>query len=435
MESDLLTLIEQDGFRTVRRSTSRGGQYNGSCPFPDCGGTDRFRAQPNHGTYGWFACNQCGRKGSAIDYLILKRGYSKQEALATVGWCSTDGSTPHFTIPTYAYQEQPRWQEPPAQWQEAATDFYRMCQRVLWSPHGAAALAYLRRRGLSDAIIKHAFLGYHPRPERGSSHLWGKAVWLAQGIVIPWFVAKNVWRITIRDETASEGQHRYTQVAGGSNGLYLADFLQRKRPVTVLTEGEFDALSIVQCCRDLVAVVATGTTQGSHTPRWVSLLAQQQRVLVAFDAEETGDRTAMWWVKRLGNAQRLRPCWKDASQMLQDGGDLRAWILSGINTAAPPPRQGVAAVPCSTPQTPTNTEHSAQEERAATYQRLCTARRVSTPAGPGVIFPYTPLPIQIQRGRMGVLLDHAIHPSGRLLEYFFPHDVHLANTSMSEKGN
>ena len=48
---------------------------------------------------------------------------------------------------------------------------------------------------------------------------------------------------------------------------------------------------------------------------------------------------------------------------------------------------------------------------------------------------YTSLSIQIQRGRIGVLLDQAIHSSGRLLEYFFPRDVHLANTSMSEKGN
>ena len=432
METDLLTLIEQDGFRAVRRSTSRGGQYNGACPW--CDGYDRFRVQPYAGPYGFFACNQCGRKGSAIDYLILKRGYSKQEALATVGWCAVDSNPAHVVIPPYAHQEQPRWQAPPEQWQEAATDFYRTCQRILWSPRGANALAYLRRRGLSDEIIKHAMLGYHPLPERGSSHMWGNAVWLAQGIVIPWFVAKNVWRITIRDETVSEGPRRYTQVAGGSNGLYLADFLQRKRPAVVLTEGEFDALSVVQCCRDLVAVVATGTTQGSHTPRWVSLLARQQRVLVAFDAEEKGDKTATWWLERLGNAQRLRPCWKDASQMLQDRGDLRAWIQSGMNTDSPHSSQVAVKVPPSPSQTSVQ-EESLQEDIATTYHRLRTAQRVSTPAGPGVIFPYTPLPVQIQRGRIGVLLEHTIHPSGRRLEYFFPHEVHHASTSMGERVN
>lgn len=82
--SDLLTLVKQDGFRPIVYSHSRGGQYNGPCPW--CGGHDRFRVQPNHGSYGWFACNQCCRRGSAVDYLMLKRGFSKWEALCAVGW-------------------------------------------------------------------------------------------------------------------------------------------------------------------------------------------------------------------------------------------------------------------------------------------------------------------------------------------------------------
>ena len=88
--------------------------------------------------------------------------------------------------------------------------------------------------------------------------------------------------------------------------MYLAQSLLLKRQAVVLLEGEFDALSVAQECGDLVAVVATGTTKGSHTPRWISLLAQQERVLVAFDAErDKGDADAEWWTRRLGNAQRL----------------------------------------------------------------------------------------------------------------------------------
>ena len=121
------------------------------------------------------------------------------------------------------------------------------------------------------------------------------------------------------------------QVAGGSNGLYLADILKRrKRAHTILVEGELDALSIFQTCRDLVHVVATGTTQGGHLPRWLSLLAQQEKVFVAFDAEDKGDIAAKWWLSRLPNARRLRPWWHDASQMLQDGANLRDWICTGI---------------------------------------------------------------------------------------------------------
>lgn len=332
MDTDLLTLVEQDGFRATRRpSTSRGGQYNGPCPW--CNGTDRFRVQPNYGTYGWFACSQCGKKGNAIDYLMLKRNFSKREALAAVGWIPKEARTEVSPppIPATAYHERPQWNAPPQQWQEGARNFARECQRILWSEQGEHALEYLRNRRLSDEIIKAAMLGYHPHANPGTAREWGRAVWLPQGIVIPWLFERYTWRITIRNEAIAYGQGRYMQVAGGSNGLYLADILKkRKRPHVVLVEGELDALSIFQTCRDLVHVVATGTTQGGHIPRWVSLLAQQEQVFVAFDAEDKGDLAAQWWLSRLPNARRLRPWWRDANQMLQDGADLRDWLRTGI---------------------------------------------------------------------------------------------------------
>jgi DNA polymerase I len=328
MEKDLLALAEEDGFTVDATSRSRGGQWNGPCPF--CGGKDRFRIQPYQGTYGWFACNQCGRKGSAIDYLILKRGFSKRDALAMVGWTPKDSNPLRLQIPGGMLDERPQWDEPPQRWQEGALEFCQRCQRVLWSERGRDALAYLRQRGLTDATIKAAQLGYHPHETYGPARVWGRAVRLPQGIVIPWFFEGRLWRLTIRDIRLSSGSRRYMQVAGGSNGLYLADSLALKRPLVVITEGELDALSVMQECGDRVAVVATGTTQGSHTPRWVAMLAQQAQVLIAFDAEDTGDRAARWWMERLEHAQRLRPWWKDINQMLQDGADLREWLATGL---------------------------------------------------------------------------------------------------------
>ena len=152
--------------------------------------------------------------------------------------------------------------------------------------------------------------------------VWGKIknVNLWQGIVIPWFIGKGIWRMTIRDEKAWDDE-RYKQVTGGSNGLYLADSLHFDRPV-LITEGEFDALSIAQEAGQHVSVVATGSTGGSHTSKWVATLASKDLVFVAFDAEENADKAAQWWLERLENAQRLRPWWEDANQMLQDGVDL-----------------------------------------------------------------------------------------------------------------
>jgi putative DNA primase/helicase len=119
---DLLAEIEQDS-RLKRTSSSRGGQYNGPCPW--CGGIDRFRVQPNFGPYGFFACNQCGRSGSAIDYLMLRRGSSKRQALAAVGWEPHGGRTSVEHIPYSSRLAQPHWEEPSEQWQRAATAFYQ----------------------------------------------------------------------------------------------------------------------------------------------------------------------------------------------------------------------------------------------------------------------------------------------------------------------
>ena len=64
-----------------------------------------------------------------------------------------------------------------------------------------------------------------------------------------------------------------------------------------------------------------------------------------------------------------------------------------------------------------------QEDTQTTYARLQGATKVYTHLGPEVIFPHTPLAVQVERGRIGVLLDCPIHASGRRLEYFFPHEV------------
>src|SRR5205807_7831808 len=117
----------------------------------------------------------------------------------------------------------------------------------LWSEQGKDALEYLHSRGLKDKTIKEAQLGYNPAEMKRPGMKWGRKgkVTLQQGIVIPWFIGEDIWRITIRDERVVEGSDRYKQVAGGSNGLYRASYLRLKGKV-VLVEGEIDALSIAQ---------------------------------------------------------------------------------------------------------------------------------------------------------------------------------------------
>lgn len=337
MDFNLLAESRKDGFSPIRKSTSRGGQWNGACILPSCNGLghDRLRIQPNKGDYGWFFCSVCSASGTGIDWLIIKRGWSKNEALKYVGWKPRDGSTPRFAIPRHALTGDihPTHEAPREEWQSSAKAFVTYCEGILWSEQGHYALEYLRARGLKDETIKAARLGYNSSEMLRPGGKWGreKLVKLWQGIVIPWFVNEGeIWRITIRDEQASTPEDRYKQVAGGSNGLYMAFSLHIDRPV-VITEGEFDALSIAQECGKAVSVVATGTTEGSHIAKWLCALAQKDLVLVAFDADQAGDNAAKWWLDRLECAHRIRPWWDDPNQMLQDGVDLlNDWILPFI---------------------------------------------------------------------------------------------------------
>ena len=168
------------------------------------------------------------------------------------------------------------------------------CKDTLWSEQEQAALDYLYSRGFTDETIKAAGLGYNPtRSEMKNKWRVGRGHFLAKGLVIPWFIEGELWRITIRDESVQKGESgRYKQVKGGSNGLYFADTLIYNRPV-ILVEGEFDALSILQVCGHDVSVCATGSTEGSHITRWVSALAQKDLVLIAFDAEKDKGDTCL----------------------------------------------------------------------------------------------------------------------------------------------
>ena len=95
-------------------------------------------------------------------------------------------------------------------------------------------------------------------------------------------------------------------------------------------EGEFDALSMAQEAGDIVAAVATGSTQGARHPRWIQLLETSAAVLVAYDSDEAGEQAAGWWLRRLPGSRRLVPE-GDPSGMLEGGKDLRRWVRHGLS--------------------------------------------------------------------------------------------------------
>ncbi len=155
----------------------------------------------------------------------------------------------------------PAAKPPSLQWQRTAWRLVKGAQANLWSPQGAYALRYLRRRGLTAETIQRAHLGYLP------GHHWEWRLFdgwrVPCGITIPWLADNSLWAVKAR---RAAGLPKYTQVAGGSTaGLYNADSLEDHVAV-LFVEGEFDALLAEQEAKGLVGVATLGSAKSNGWP-------------------------------------------------------------------------------------------------------------------------------------------------------------------------
>lgn len=327
---DLLGLIQQDT-QLKREAGTNGGEWAGPCPF--CGGTDRFRVWPTpiDGKPRYW-CRQCGQSGDAIEYVKQRDGVGFVEACGRLGL-----SLPNNGGPRRVQSPAPRR---PAQrgtvskendwpalsdqgWQTAADNFCLRAWEALQD--NRPARQYLHDRGLHDSTIAAFELGYNPQIEQSK---WGSVrVYLPSGIVLPWLVERRYWAINVRRLTSEEP--KYIKAKGSANGLFLCQLIPTGNTV-VMVEGEFDAMAVWQETRGLkVTPVATGSVSGSRLHRWIARLSVARLVVLAFDADEAGDKAAAYWKTIFPDAVRLRPLRHDAAAMLQVGDDVRSWVREG----------------------------------------------------------------------------------------------------------
>lgn len=305
--------------RYVSPSKSTTKQWSSPCPFCQRG-EDRFVILPYESVHNGKEmpphafCRQCNAWVTAEMLLQRKEGISWHEAHSIVeGSKSIDELTPGTQ--RYAGKAKkitPAGVEgaPVQEWQWAARGFARMCKSALWSEVGAKALQWLRDRGLSDACIDKHELGYCPQDHRAD---WGTGdkIQLYRGITIPYLGEDQLWKLEIRRSTNIKDQ-RYRTVQGSANALYGYTGLEFKGKA-VMVEGVFDALCMEQALAEAdiegVAVVATGSTDGSKVSRWKMKLALCDRVIIAFDndADGAGDKAAEYWLKRLPDSLRWTP--------------------------------------------------------------------------------------------------------------------------------
>lgn len=333
---DLLALAGQ--YTALRWSAStRGGEYKGACP--QCGGRDRLIVQPAGGRdgRGQWTCRSCRefKWGDAVDF-ALWQGLAAdfRGACAALKLDIADRDERIVEPPP------PPATEPPNEvWRARADDLCNSAVDVLWDDTGARARSWLASRGITEHTMVSAGLGYCPEDTFDDPAVWGlpiehARVYTPRGIVIPWRIGGEVWRVNVRRPVTpaqvAAGEAKYRGPAGSSNALYGADALKPGRPALIV-EGELDALSVWQEARKLVDVVALGSTTGARRVRWLARLSLCSLVLVATDNEEPGEAAARYWIDALGgNARRWRPTLKDTNQMLQEGMSIAEWVAVGL---------------------------------------------------------------------------------------------------------
>lgn len=446
--TDLVSLVERHaGISLVKKSNhfQFGPEFCGPCPFPGCGGQDRFLVWPEcdrpH-----YVCRRCGMTGSPAQFLVDYLGMSYFEANNELGFDEWDNMYEEAVAPTLHFDKE---QPPSKKWQEAGMLLVERAERYLWhpkSPEGQKALAYLRARGLTDETIKRARLGYCPlgkdgrwwgsHPGEGQFDLWGidpatvtdpkkrerGYLLIPDGILIPWFEGPVLWKIAFkRPFRSADDTFDYGQVLGSGEGLYNVDALQVDEPV-MMVEGEFDCLSVQQEAGDLVNCVATGSTTRGKTGRWLGDLSLASFALQSFDDDEAGEDGSDYWLKALSHCIRWQPIFgKDPNEMLQklDKESFRNWILWGLHTWEN--SQRLDALPEPSPLARVETgelqvvplDYQRHITIQAEYDRLSRSERVMTPDGPGKIWDMKQLRVHIDRdmpdgrgpGAIRVVLD------------------------------
>lgn len=331
---NIISLIEADGFTLKRIGGTNGGEYSGACPF--CGGADRFRVWPESGRY-W--CRNCEKAGDSIQWLRERRGLSFVEACHYLG--RDPGPRSNEQHPAPAAWEPKEAKTPADAWQARVKVFLDGAVSALWSREGDTVRAWLHDiKGLSDATIEAAGLGYNLADIYESRALWGlepafndkgqeKRQWIPAGLVISFLIDGQVHRLRIRRDNPGDGA-RYIVVSG--SGMAPMTWGQDKG-AAVIVESELDGLLLSQEAGDLATIISMGSAQAKPDGITHKELTAAAVILVSLDTDAAGI-TAAWkiWPKTYGNRAKRWPCikGKDPSDARLNGLDLRQWIIAGL---------------------------------------------------------------------------------------------------------
>ena len=293
--------------------TKKGRNYWGLCPFHG-EKTASFSVDGEHQLYYCFGCKA---GGDVIHFIMDMERLSFPEAVEQLA------DRAHMTMPEMEkdedYERRRTQRERLLNANREAARFYH---ETLFTPAGEAALAYLRRRGLSDGMIRKFGLGASPDSWSSLSDRLLEKGWKLDELVLAGLTVKkkkddgreryfDMFRnramfpiinthgnvIAFGGRTLEKREPKYlntsdTPVFNKRQGVYAANLLRQQRHLerVILVEGYMDVVSLTQY--GVEGVCATlGTALTNEQARLLHRFAPQ--VYLGYDGDSAGQHAIL----------------------------------------------------------------------------------------------------------------------------------------------
>jgi len=349
----LLDLAREIGLDPKKEASTAGGEYHCSCPV--CGGSDRFRLQPNRAgkrCTGFYACRQCKRSdgkdlaGDTISFCIDVMGMNPLDAYERL-----NAKRPEKTFFKAAVRQSfvPASITPPnRKWQEKAASFIDWSHQQILKQQDI--LSALEKRGLPLEAVQKYKIGWCHNPKGLHGNFvcerkdWGlpeelddkgetKKVYLPKGIVVPTLENDgSVVRIKIRrsDWTPESEFPKYKAIPGSMKGMNIIG--NTSNPVMVVVESELDAYALEFACSDFAFSIAVGSNT-KNPDNVTDHLAKKKTLLICRDNDDAGKTMFYKWRKLYSHASDCpTPVGKDIGEAIQNDFEIRKWLLEQIRT-------------------------------------------------------------------------------------------------------
>lgn len=282
--------------RQLLKKAEHGGYI---CPF--CGSGSKknksgaVKYYPGTNTCACFACPEAGQKGRSFDAIDLIR---QEHGCDYNGALEIGAEALHVTLADFNSNQSridDGWKQHKAVQNDSKTPadaettadysaYYKQCKQRLNDP---AALSYLQARGISQKTAIRCQLGFDPEADPASAP--GAMAnehrpHPAPRIIIPVTKSYYIGRRT-------DGADVYPKInsKGGGTGIFGHSLIQASEQPLFVTEGAFDALSILECNGNAVALNST-----NNAGKFIELLAQVEdppKLIICLDNDDAG-RTA-----------------------------------------------------------------------------------------------------------------------------------------------